>query len=86
MDRTSDQGCAWHCGIPVAFCRRRRAGGIKLYQLYLSRIGLLDEKLFDQYSIRYLIDLLDAGIFAAFVIWGVIDFFRAHRAQEEDDE
>lgn len=62
------------------------AGGIKLFQLYLSGIGLLDEKLFGQYPIRYLIDLLDAGIIAAFVIWGVIDFFRAHRAQEEGDE
>jgi hypothetical protein len=60
------------------------AGGIKLFQLYLSRIGLLDENLFDQYPIRYLIDLLDAGIFGAFVIWGVVDFFRAHSAQEED--
>jgi hypothetical protein len=47
---------------------------------------MLDEQLFDQYPIRYLIDLLDAGIIAAFVIWGIVGFFKAHRAQEEDVE
>ena len=35
--------------------------------------------------LRWLIDLLDGGILAAFVVWGIIDFFRAHRGREEDE-
>ena len=57
------------------------AGGIRLFQLYLKSLGLLEDKLFDEYPIRWLIDLLDGGILAVFVVWGIVDFFRAHGAE-----